>query len=164
MYMASIEVARRHVYMWPPMEQIDTIGSKHRLLRHLDEIAKAMHTVRPKSKVLKRGDQISGNIVLKRSHSDSGLHVIMPHEGGRDWHSLQDQMEIPGCVWIGQTFVPELDEVGEWRVFFVGGRIIYCVHTKYHQERQTWKYESVTEYYSLDEMTYVFSLILLSYN
>jgi glutathione synthase/RimK-type ligase-like ATP-grasp enzyme len=101
------------------------------------------------------GSGIHHNIVLKRSHSDSGQHVLMPNDTGRDWSSLTRQMDIPGCVWIGQTLVPQLKEIGEWRVFIIGGRIVYCVHTIYNDTKHTWKWEPVTDHYSLDELTYV---------
>ena len=156
--MTGIKAIRRHVYMWPPMEQVDIIGSKRCLLANLDHVSRVLKTVRPVSKALEPGCLIPSGVVLKRTHSENSQHIILPNEEGRDWDSLGTQMEVPGCIWIAQSFIPELDAIGEWRVFLIGGRIVYCVHTKYNSERRIWKYEPVTEYYSLDELTYVCSL------
>jgi glutathione synthase/RimK-type ligase-like ATP-grasp enzyme len=160
--MKGIDVVCQYLYIWPPVNQVNDIGSKRRLMQHLTNIAATLKMIRPVTKVVTSRTNIPNNVVLKRSHSDAGQHVLMPNEQGRDWESLRLQMEIPGCVWMGQTLVPQLNDIGEWRVFLVGGRIVYCVHTRYNRVKRTWKWEPVMEYYSLDELTYVLSLLIMS--
>lgn len=161
--MNGMDNISQYVYIWPPINQVNDIGSKKRLMQHLSNIAAISKTIRPVTKIISSQTHIPNNIVLKRSHSDSGQHVLMPNEQGRDWESLSRHMEIPGCVWMGQTLVPHLHDIGEWRVFIIGGRIVYCVHTRYNQGKRTWKWEPVTEYYSLNELKYVLSLLTMSY-
>jgi hypothetical protein len=138
--------------MWPPIEQIDGVGSKTELIRHLDSIASEMKTFRPRTKALIPGTQIPNDIVLKRTNSDSGEHVIFPNHPNRNWEYLSRQLEIPGCVWLGQAMVDTLRYFGEWRVIFVDGKIVCIVHTKYQERTGTWKMQGIHDFYSLKEL------------
>jgi hypothetical protein len=151
-YMSSHINLSRLVYMWPPLQQINSIGSKRQLIRHLDFTASKTSSLRPRTVILKDGDLIPNDAVIKRSHSDCGHHVLLVNDDGRNWESLNQHPKIPGAVWMAQAYVPTLRSLGEWRVFIVGGRAIYTVHTKYNEEKKTWTWEPVDDFYALEEL------------
>jgi hypothetical protein len=137
---------------WPPSVQVDCVGQKNVLIRHLDFIASQMKVGRPKTTMLKRGDPIPEETVLKRTHSDCGSQVILPKAGRHPakWDKLQEGP--PGSVWMSQEFVGHLRECGEWRVVMVGGKILYVVHTVYDKGRKCWNFVEVKRFLSLDEI------------
>jgi hypothetical protein len=45
-----------------------------------------------------------------------------------------------------------LAKLGEWRVFLVGGVIVYTVHTLKNQDRNTWSWDIVNTFYTLEEL------------
>jgi hypothetical protein len=96
-------------------------------------------------------------MVLKRTHSDAAEHVLLPHDKAmqpkRNWEYLRSQMDIPGCQWMAQTYVETLKKRGEWRVFVIGGQIVYMLHTLRNREKKTWSWDVVRTYYSLEELT-----------
>jgi hypothetical protein len=146
----------RLVYIWPPAHHVNSLGSKQRLIHHLDVIAGQTSSLRPQSKILKDGDPIPKDAVIKRTHSDCGDHVIMPTDlGDRNWDNLNDNLHIPGSVWIAQALVPTLRKLGEWKVILIGGQPLYTVHAKYNDVKATWCWEPVDSFYSLDEFRYV---------
>jgi len=149
--MTSFSTLSRLLYVWPPVQQVNGIGSKQQLVYHLDIIAVKTSSLRPVTKVLKVGDSLPKDAVIKRSHSDCGQHVLMPNESGRDWFNLNQYPKVPGATWFAQAYVPTLRKLGEWRVFIIGGRPIYTVHTKYHEGKSTWSWEPVDSFYSLRE-------------
>lgn len=108
-------------------------------------------TMRPQWYILRNGNTISPNHVIKRTHSDCGNHVLKPGNPRRYWDYLA-QHQIPGSVWFSQEYIKELDVLGEWRVFIIGGNIVYIVHTKRHKNGSTWKWEPVHSFYSLKEL------------
>jgi len=154
-YTSNFHMLSRIVYLWPPVQQVNGIGSKQQLIRHLDVIAVKMSSLRPQSKVLKEGDSIPKDAVIKRTHSDCGVHILMPDEAGREWDDLRDDSNVPGSVWIAQAYVPTLRKLGEWKVILIGGRPVYTVHAKYNEGKATWSWEPVDSFYSLEEFRYV---------
>jgi hypothetical protein len=151
-YMSSCVNLSRFVYMWPSIRQMNSIASKQQFISHLDIIAAKTSSLRPKTILLKDGDSFPKDAVIKRSHSDCGHHVLLPNNKGRNWESLNQHPKIPGAVWMAQTYVPTLQSLGEWRVFIVGGQAVYTVHTKYNEEKSTWFWEPVDDFYSLEEL------------
>lgn len=146
----------RLLYIWPPIQQVHTFGMKQQLIFHLDIVAATVtRTLRPATKTLNIGDTIPQETVIKRSHSDCGIHTLMPNESGRNWESMLRLPQVPGAVWFAQTYVPTLRTLGEWRVFLIGGEPVYIVHTKFHEEKSIWKWEFVENFYSLQEFRYV---------
>lgn len=144
------------MHIWPPQDQPNTIGSKLQSIQNLDIIAsRQTNSTRPVTREMAVHDRIPDDIVLKRTHSDSGIHVLLPGDPNRTWEYMRAHSEIPRCRWFGQTYVETLHRLGEWRVFLVGGRIIYTVHTFQNSARETWKWDMVREYYSLQELRYV---------
>ena len=72
---------------------------------------------------MKSRDYISDKTVLKRTHSESGSHIIFPQDmlGKRTWEYMDAHLEIPRCRWFSQTYVPLLKDYGEWWVVIVEG-------------------------------------------
>jgi hypothetical protein len=155
-YIAGFKILTRVVYVWPPFSQVNEIGSKKHLLFNLDAIALTItKTLRPKTKELRYGDDIPANAMIKRSHSDCGLHVFRPGDVGRNWETFDKLTPVPGATWFSQTYVPALAKLGEWRVFIIGGEITYTVHTRYDPLKGIWTWEPVTAFYLLRELRYI---------
>ena len=51
-----------------------------------------------------------------------------------------------------QSFVEPLVRLGEWRVFLIGGKVVYMVHTVKNRDRNTWSWDIVNTYYTLEEL------------
>ena len=146
------------VRFWPPQHHADNICSKWKLVQNLDMIAATRtFSARPKTRLLHDGEMLSDKMVMKRTHSDAGEHVLIPHDKNtqekRNWEYLRSQLNIPRSQWMGQTYVELLAKRGEWRVFVIGGQIVYTVHTIRNPEKRTWAWDVVRTYYSLDELT-----------
>lgn len=151
------------MHVWPPQDQPNTIGSKLQSIQNLDAIAsRRTHSTRPVTRELTPHETIPDDIVIKRTHSDSGIHVLLPGDPNRNWEYMLAHSEIPRCRWFGQTYVETLHRLGEWRAFVVGGKIIYTVHTFQNSRRDTWKWDMVREYYSLRELRYERFHIMIS--
>lgn len=143
----------RTVHIWPPPKQMNTVHSKWIQNQNLLHVAlNVTHTIRPQAKLLNDGDQFPPNIVLKRTHSDTGHHVLLPGDAKRNWEYMRNNCEVPGSRWFGQTYIEPLSKMGEWRVFLVGGKVVYTVHTLYNKESKSWKWDIVSSFYTLDEL------------
>ena len=154
-YESAIEKLQQEVHLWPPQNQV---LNKFQLIKQLDLIA-ARRTISARP-VTHRLEEIASidptKVVLKRTHSDMGQHVILPGDETKYTKEyLECRLEVPGSFWFAQTFVPTLRELGEWRVFIIGGRIVYVVHTRRNWTKGIWVSETPTTYYSLDELRYV---------
>ena len=102
--------------------------------------------------ILDASMDIPDAIILKRTHSDCGAHIVHPGESGRTWLDLQRKLTVPEAKWFGQTYVSTLDFGGEWRVFLVGGKVVYTVHTLCRKSKPGWTNKHVDEFLSLDEI------------
>ena len=138
----------RYTYIWPPVDQASSLGSKWQLIENLDIIAHLSGSTRPKSRLLQPGHPIPKLAVLKRTHSESGNHVIFPqgNNGKRTWTYIESHSEIPRSKWFCQTFLPLLKDLGEWRVVIVGGHPIYTVHTQ-PGSGGTWKRQVASSFW-----------------
>jgi hypothetical protein len=142
------------LFVWPPLMHLK-IGSKERLMEHLDLIAQTKtYTCRPQWRILEDGDELSSEDVLKRTHSDCGSHVLKPGNPLRNWDYLRRET-ILGSVWLSQEYIPHLHRLGEWRVLIIGGEIIHTVHTIYDEDEETWSWETARTFYSLRELEYI---------
>ena len=160
----SFEVYERHlqllseeVQFWPPVGQVRAAANKWQTSRHLQLLAKDFSRYAPATRLLRPGDEIHKTDVLKRSHSDCGLHVIFPSapSSHRTWDYLNSKIN-PGTdeFWMAQEFVPSLACIGEWRVFIVGGTIISVMHT-FKQGNGKWLGTAVEKYMTMEEIGYV---------
>jgi hypothetical protein len=147
----------RVIRMWPPQDHVDTIASKWELTRTLDFIAQERtKTARPKTRLLVDGETILDVMVLKRTHSDAGQHVLLPTNVVKcNWDYLRSQLNVPRSRWMAQSYVETLVKLGEWRSFVVGGNIVYTVHTLSNREKGTWSWDMACTYYTLEELTWV---------
>jgi hypothetical protein len=153
-YLDNLRGLSRVIRMWPHQDHANTIASKWELCQSLDLIAQERtNTARPRTRLLVDGERIVNAMVLKRTHSDAGEHVIVPSDTNRrNWDYLHSQLDVPGSRWIVQSFVEPLARLGEWRVFLVGGEMVYTVHTLKNRDRNTWSWDIVHTYYTLDEL------------
>jgi hypothetical protein len=152
-FIRNLKSLARFTYLWPPVDQASTIGSKWQLVENLDIIAALNNQIRPQSRLMKSGDYISDKTVLKRTHSESGNHIIFPQDmlGKRTWEYMDAHSEIPRCRWFSQTYVPLLKDYGEWRVVIVGGAPAYTVHTQ-PASGDRWKYRNTTAFWPLHKL------------
>ena len=153
-YLDNLRRLSRIIRMWPPQDHVNTIASKWELAQTLDLIAQERtKTARPKTRLLVDGENILDAMVLKRTHSDAGEHVIIPSDvNRRNWTYLRSQLDVPGSQWMAQSFVQPLVKLGEWRVFLIGGKPVYTVHTLKNRDRNTWSWDMVRTYYTLEEL------------
>ena len=88
-------------YLWPPVDQASTIGSKWQLVENLDIIATLNNRIWPQSRLMKSRDYISNKTVLKRTHSKSGNHIIFHRicwvkEHGNIWMHIWRYQDVDG--------------------------------------------------------------------
>ena len=85
------------------------------------------------------GQDIPENIILKRSHSECGMHVILPTAPSihRIWRYLNAHSG-KGEFWMAQRYIQSLDQIGECRVFLVGETMCSIMHT-YKMAGKNWK-------------------------
>ena len=159
-YLDNLQGLSRIIRMWPPQNHVNTMASKWELAQTLDLIAQERtKTVRPKTRLLVDGENILDVMVLKRTHSDAGEHVIVPSDvNRRNWDYLRSQLDVPGSRWMAQSFVELLVKLGEWRVFLIGGKPVYVVHTLKNPDRNTWSWDMARTYYTLEELRSVDSI------
>jgi hypothetical protein len=164
-FVRNFKELKCYTHIWPPVDQASTVGSKWQLIQNLDVIAGIHRQTRPKSRLLKDGQPIHPDTVLKRTHSESGNHVIFPNSEPykRTWDYINSHSEIPRCKWFAQSFVPLLKVYGEWRVIIVGGSPAYTVHTQPSQ-RNTWRRTVVTQFWPLKLLQYVGCIIIYNYH
>ena len=152
-YMGGIAELQSLLHIWPPMDQVENMGTKTTLIENLDFVAATKtKSKRPTTRPLNLQHAIPHAIVIKRTHSDCGQHVLFPGDELRNVEYLQSQMDIPGSMWFGQSYISTLREFGEWRVFIIGGRIIEIIHTKIHEETGLWKWQRAIRFWSLEEL------------
>jgi hypothetical protein len=152
-YRSNMFKLKAYTFIWPDPIHVDTIGSKWQLYHHLDLISKSFkNTPRLPWEVLSVGDDIKQVAVLKRSHSDSGEHVLMPGDPRRNWEYMSNAMDVPGCKWIAQMYSPSLLAYGEWRVIILGGEIFHVTHTIYNKSKKTWSGQTTNSWYTIEEL------------
>ena len=91
--------------------------------------------------------------MLKRTHSESGNHIILPQDmlGKRTWEYMDAHLEIPRCQWFSQTYVLLLKDYGEWQVVIVGGAPTYTVHMQ-PASGNRWKYRNNIAFWPLHKL------------
>lgn len=163
MYTTNLKVIRPLI-IWPPPRQIERAAWKFNVIVDLTLIAAGkVPSIRPATRKLITDAPIPQDTVLKRSHSDSSTHVVMPTDHKkRNWSYLKSASPS-GEIWMSQQYIPLLQKYGEWRAFIVGGSLIHVVHT-YRHGRGRWIGTQVAGYWSLEELRYVNLQILVCSN
>ena len=171
-YDQTLLVLMQVVKFWPPVPTLQMVARKWNTVAILDMIAVENGWRRPKTTVLTPGCAIPTGTVLKRSHSECGLCVILPEEvvrdtegvpsqeldmwkGLRTWDHLNARTTVTGQKWVSQEYVDTLVMFGEWRCFIVGGHVINVVHTIKEDDSDLWHGKRVWEFLSLAEIRYV---------
>jgi glutathione synthase/RimK-type ligase-like ATP-grasp enzyme len=136
---------------------LKSLATKNTVIANLDYVASQVTcTGRPRTIILTETTDIPETIVLKRTHSDCGVHVLRPGDRGRTWAELSQSLTlIPEAMWLGQSYVSTLESGGEWRVFLIGGGLVYTVHTVYNKAKRVWKNKHVDEFLTLEEIEQV---------
>jgi len=150
---SEISKLQEVVQLWPPQDQMP---DKFELIKRLDLVAaRRTYSARPVTQRLTDvGDFDISRVVLKRTHSDMGQHVILPQDGRVKYTQeyVEGHSEIPGCIWLVQSYVDTLAALGEWRVFIIGGQIVYIVHTRRNRTKGSWTAQTPINYYTLGEL------------
>lgn len=124
-YIDDVKYLSTHVLCWPRVPELLELGLKFDLIRKLDDIARRVtHTKRPRT-ILTNPRNPPQGFVLKREHSDSATHVILP-KNGRTTGVNDDNGTYR---WIAQEVAPLLRKWGEFRVIFVGRVPLYAILT-----------------------------------
>lgn len=126
---------------------LDLLASANKIQRDKDlqEVAREVTgTIFPASKTLldRRSVQLAcsnDKLVIKRGFSDSSTSTFMPGGMSREAGILEafertkraylDVQFIPKPIWFAQPYIPALAQKGELRIFVVGLKVAYIVHT-----------------------------------
>lgn len=158
-YEAHINQLACQTQFWPPIKPARVSGNKWATISHLQMIAKKTGRYAPVTTLLHEGHEIPPGVVLKRSHSDCGTHVILPNSNTRHrtWKYL-NTVTSKDTFWMAQEYVPSLPKIGEWRVFVVGGKVIAVMHScKRAGSNGEWKGEQTDAFLTLDEIRFVYA-------
>ncbi|KAG6369552.1 hypothetical protein JVT61DRAFT_14253 [Boletus reticuloceps] len=151
-YESCVAQLASQTLFWPPIRLARQASMKWNTICHLQMIARLHGSYTPRTVRLSTGQDIPDDVVLKRSHSECAKHVILPtaSRSRRTWEYLNahtDKYEF----WMAQEYVQSLDQIGEWRVFIVGGNVISVVHT-YKTSDDGWKGTVTESFLTLDEI------------
>ena len=118
------------MFIWPPIKQAHLVAMKWPTIEHLQMIARSNGVYVPATVRLDRWHVLPDDVVLKRSHSEYGVHVILPgiHKDIRTWEYLNENTGKDE-FWMAQQYVQSLEQIGEWRVLLLGGHIMSVMHT-----------------------------------
>ena len=127
-YLDNLQGLSCLIRMWPPQTHANTMASKWELAQTLDFIAQERtKSARPKTRLLMDGEPILNVMVLKRTHSDAGEHVILPSDTDKhNWAYCCSQLDVPGSQWMAQSFVEplmiEIHGLGIWSACIIHWR------------------------------------------
>jgi len=162
-----LKALSQHIPVWPPVDEILAASRKADVINVFDRIANEVtHTVRPKTTLLNLPlKSVPRDVVLKREGSDTGSHVLLPQRLQRTTLKALNNQLKGRFRWFAQTWIPELRQFGEWRVFIVDGKIIEIVTTqplgKGHEYDDRLAIGVLHGSWSLEELTSVESTSLL---
>lgn len=120
-------------HVWPTLNHVKLMGNKLQLIPHLDWIVEKLGSPRPTTVILRKGDPVPQDAVLKRTHSDQQEHVCIPGQ----YEGVLDELDEgpDGAARFSQDYAHLLCQVGEWRVVMAGGCIIYVLYTVFNSNR-----------------------------
>jgi hypothetical protein len=130
-----LQALSRLIPVWPPVEEILAASRKADVIKVYDRITNEVtHTVRPKTTLLTLPlKKLPRDVVLKREGSDIASHILLPQQlQGTTLKVLNSELsQVKGRFrWFAQTWIPELRQFGEWRVFFIDSKIVEVVTTQ----------------------------------
>lgn len=142
--------------IWPPLQLIKIAACKWSTVQKLDDIARQVtHTMRPKTS-LWDGESIPTDKVLKRCYSSYQEHVYLPSSKSPlttpSLQKLRESSVLPGRHWMVQEWIPQLRQLGEFKVYFVNRTIVYIAITKYYSSRSVWEFRTPDRLYTLAQI------------
>jgi hypothetical protein len=141
------------------VEEMLYARKKFNVIQNLDWIAQNVtHTIRPATTILKLPlEAVPTEHVLKRECSDSRRHAFVPKGLERySVRSLNTKLKkdaLDGAEWLSQTFVAELETMGELRVYLFHGEVSHVVQTSWASTNDM-KAKEISELWSLEELRY----------
>lgn len=158
-YESYITQLSRQTLFWPPIRLARYAANKWTITSHLQMIARLQGSYTPSTTILTPGHDIPANTVLKRTHSECGQHVILPTDRKlhRTWEYLNARTGKDE-LWMAQEYVESLAQMGEWRAFIIGGKVISVMHTHKVSDGD-WLGACTNSYLSLDEIRRVVFVI-----
>jgi hypothetical protein len=115
--------------LYPSPEEALITGSKLQILKIFDDIAASGKQFRPISqRIDKKTELDSTGYVYKREFSDEHHRKVLTELGavGKYPEVFAHSTRHPGS-WYRQTYIRELEELGQYVVFFAGGK--YSFHS-----------------------------------
>jgi hypothetical protein len=154
-YKVAVHVLSCYAMVWPNVEELTKCANKIQLAGNLEVVASEENTncKRPKMVLLTSEEDQEGHrqhrsfpnpipdhFVVKRTHSETGHHVLLPDmDDDSKQARLREPVDIAEARWFLQSASSLLKEAGEIRIFFVGLKIIYKVHTKWRETRSEYE-------------------------
>lgn len=150
---AYMDLAHR-MLVYPPICEMRREGVKHGWIRQLDRMAKVDETPRPLTRVLtKETIPTEGKWVMKRDFSAHGDHVeIVDFNSMSEGETLQHALEDHKYNWTIQSYVPLLEQWGEWRVFLIEGKTRYVIMTT-KEPGGNWSWNKTDSMFTLEKLT-----------
>jgi hypothetical protein len=160
-YLTSCKILSAFTKIWPNPHELKVCANKLELTANLETIASGTTNTRRPLVTMVSDDVIQEghlppeltHFVLKRTHSETGNHVIQPDVDPEERHRLlSEPISIPEAQWFMQSHVKYLLDAGEIRMFFVGLKNIYNVHTIKDPEKDSseWTFDYVEKITPLD--------------
>ncbi|KDQ06085.1 hypothetical protein BOTBODRAFT_271426 [Botryobasidium botryosum FD-172 SS1] len=140
-YMNSLRWLAGHVHVWPPPNEAIAASRKFDVVRDLDIIARTVtRTHRPRTRLVRECATTLNRdprFVFKREGSDTSRHREWGHHVSA---SRFRRMAAEGGKyrWFCQDLVPPLRDLGEIRVYVIGGRYHSFVVTAWNDEELGW--------------------------
>jgi hypothetical protein len=135
LYIQRLRNLGKFVTLWPHVDE-QLLFTKSAQVELLDRIANEVtQTHRPRTTALNLETQLIAiqGMVLKREGGEGGNMVLF--EGDPDYPQTDFDVRkmcdfARPYKWLAQEYVSYLRRVGEWRVFFCGGREIFTIQTE----------------------------------
>jgi hypothetical protein len=104
--------------------------------------------------------------VLKRECSDSRRHVFIPKElerlSVRSLTKKLDMLVLDGAEWLSQTFVAELETMGELHVYLYHGEVSHVIHTSWGNKEDL-RANVLNELWSLEELRHCSFILFIGH-
>ncbi|KDQ05835.1 hypothetical protein BOTBODRAFT_182182 [Botryobasidium botryosum FD-172 SS1] len=154
-YLDSLRWLAGHICVWPPPNEVIAASRKYEVIRDLDFIARTVtRSCRPQTRLLGQCTPLNRDprYVFKREGSDTSNH----REWGTDVSAsrCRKMAADPGQYrWMCQDIVPYLRDLGEIRVYIIGGTYHSFIVTAWNEAEGGWDTESSGRLASLEHMS-----------